>query len=100
MGKYKNFVSSKKVKQLGSENGTLMDYLDVRDELERLMHYYEDIVHNKKDKEEISEKVEAYKASYTAVALMEACNLITKYLKTPPTVIEEDTEDEGNKEEE
>ena len=57
--------------------GSVMDLIDVRDELISLKEYYEDIVHYSED------KVERYKASYTAVALAEACNVVIHYLRHP-----------------
>ena len=57
--------------------GSVMDLIDVRDELISLKEYYEEKVHNSDD------KVERYKASYTAVALAEACNVVIHYLRHP-----------------
>lgn len=57
--------------------GSVMDLIDVRDELISLKEFYEDRVHNSDD------KTERYKASYTAVALAEACNVVVHYLRHP-----------------
>lgn len=57
--------------------GSVMDLIDVRDELISLKEYYEDKVQNSEDKKE------KYKASYTAVALAEACNVVVHYLRHP-----------------
>ena len=93
MGKYKNYVSAKKVKLLDPNiKGDMMDLIAVRDELVRLMHYYEDLVNSSEDK---SDK---FKFSYTAVAIQEAANFITKYLKSPLMIVDEDNKDEEDEE--
>lgn len=55
--------------------GITMDLLDVRDELIKLKEYYEYLVVHAKTNEN------KYLASYSAVALTEACNVITYYLR-------------------
>jgi len=89
MGKSKNYVSANKVKILDPNiKGDTMDLIESRDELVRLMHYYEDLVKSSEDR---SDK---YKFSYTAIALKEAANLITKFLKAPLMILGEEEEDE------
>ena len=92
---------SKKVKQevsMGSrgplnlkikteKSGVYMDYIDVRDELIHIKDYFEALVRTTDD------KTLKYKASYSAVAVAEAANLVTKYLKHPEEFVKESTED-------
>lgn len=60
-----------------SDQKVMMDYVDVRDELESLMHHYESLVRT------LPSSADRYVASRKAVALMEACNLITRFLRHP-----------------
>lgn len=73
------------------EIGTIMDLIDVRDELVDLMKYYQYLVSNADTNEK------RYKASYSAVALQEAANLVTYYLKDRNRAIADD-EDEVSEE--
>lgn len=71
------------------ELGVVMDLVDVRDELNKLKLYYEDLVHYATTNET------RYHASYSAVALAEACNVITYYLKDRSRIpVKEVNEDE------
>lgn len=67
-------MSKGKIKLNSNEVGQIMDLVDVREELVSLKNKYEEL-------SETEDKPTKYKASYTAVALAEACNLITHYLK-------------------
>lgn len=63
------------IKVQNKDLGIMMDLIDVRDELINLKNYYEYVVKNAQTKQT------SYKASYSALALAEACNVITYYLK-------------------
>lgn len=68
---------SGKIKLNSNELGTIMDLVDVRDELIALKDYYENIVQTSDD------STKKYRASYSAVALAEASNVIMHYLRSP-----------------
>lgn len=55
----------------------MMDYIDVRDELRGMLQQYEKLLKT------LRTPPERYIASRKAVALMEACNLITRFLRHP-----------------
>lgn len=55
----------------------IMDYIDVREELKDMMHQYESLIRT------LPTPSKKYVASRRAVALMEACNLITRFLRHP-----------------
>lgn len=63
------------LKVQNKETGICMDLLDVKDELENLMHYYEYLVKRSEAKED------KYKHGYTALALATACNVVSYYLR-------------------
>ena len=68
---------SDKIKLNSNELGRIMDLVDVKDELIALKDYYEHIVQTTDD------NATKYKASYSAVALAEASNVIMHYLRNP-----------------
>lgn len=70
-------AKDKKAGRYIREGNVLMDYVDVRDELIELKNYYERLCHKATD------APAKYRASYSAVALAEAANLVMAYLREP-----------------
>jgi hypothetical protein len=68
---------NKKAGKCIKDRQILMDYVDVKDELIELKNHYEYLCRN------ASTSSARYRASYSAVALAEAANLVMAYLREP-----------------